>query len=495
MKIGLIPLDERPANTRYPRMIAAIGAHELYLPPADILSRFREPAVCDDLAAWLSTQAAVCDALVVSCEMLGFGGLIASRISDEPAETVITRLDVLRRIRAAHPDLTIYGFNVITRVSRHNDAAEEPLYWADYGTLLFQLSQLMHRSEMGQGVAAALRETRAAMPPDIIADFMHRRHRNHLVNRATLQLLADGVFNILVLSSDDTSPYGQPAREKRLLTRRAEILELGDRLLMYPGADEVASVLVARLLNEASRRTPSFRPVYFIPDGEDSVAPFEDGPVAKTVERQVQAAGGRLIADGPADVTLFVHPPLRPDAEWVDDYPDTTYPEQYHDDLLAGAAQIERRLARGEHVALADVAYANGASHTLMQALPTPLQLTAFGAWNTAGNSIGTVVAQACASLGGDETANRHFLVRRLVEDWGYQTIVRHDLRDHLRQTTGSSEPSGENLAQTCAWIAERLSAFLTQLNTPYRLNNVILPWKRTFEVDFELEPCDRPGM
>ena len=46
MRIGLIPLDERPANTRYPAMIAAIAGVDLVLPPTDLLSSFRTPAPC-----------------------------------------------------------------------------------------------------------------------------------------------------------------------------------------------------------------------------------------------------------------------------------------------------------------------------------------------------------------------------------------------------------------------------------------------------------------
>lgn len=492
MKIGLLPLDERPVNTRCPRMVAAVGGHELRLPPAGLLSRFRAPGDCDALAAWLAEQAAVCDALIVSCEMLGYGGLIASRVSDEPADTVIARLEALRRLRERHPALTIYGLNVIMRVSRHNSAVEEPLYWAEHGAQLYRLSQLMHRAELGQGVSAELATARAALPPEIIKDFIARRHRGNLVNRAALGLLADGVFDTLALTSDDTSPYGQPAREKRLLARRAELLDIpGERLLMYPGADEVAAALVARLLNRSAGRAPTFQPVYLFPGGGEQVAPFEDGPVAVTVERQVQAAGGRLVTDGPADVTLFVHPPLAPDAEWPGDYPDDAYPAARHADLLAGAAQIARALAQGQRAALADVAYANGASHTLMRALAQqadPLRLAAFAAWNTAGNSIGAAVAQASAALDGDDAANRRLLLHRLVEDWGYQTVARHDLRAWLRQTTGSSEPAADHLRAAADWTAARLRQFMADSGLPGRLDSVTLPWGRTFEVDFNVE-------
>lgn len=38
MRIGLLPLDERPVNTHSPRMIARMAGVELVLPPPALLS-------------------------------------------------------------------------------------------------------------------------------------------------------------------------------------------------------------------------------------------------------------------------------------------------------------------------------------------------------------------------------------------------------------------------------------------------------------------------
>ena len=74
MRVGLIPLDERPLNTRYLAMIGAIANAALVLPPPERLSSFRTPALCDALAGWLRDVAGNLDALIVSFEMLGYGG-------------------------------------------------------------------------------------------------------------------------------------------------------------------------------------------------------------------------------------------------------------------------------------------------------------------------------------------------------------------------------------------------------------------------------------
>ncbi|MBC8160698.1 MAG: DUF4127 family protein, partial [Roseiflexaceae bacterium] len=301
MKIGLLPLDERPVNTRYPAMIAALAGAEVLLPPAEFLSAQRRPADCAALADWLASVAPQLDGLIIALDMLGYGGLIAARTTNDPAASVLTRLERLREVRAAHPQLLIYGFNLITRVSNANDAVEEPTYWADYGEQFYLFSQLLDRREQGQPVGAELDQLAAAIPGAQRRDMLARRLRNHTVNLAALGLLDAGVFDLLVLSSDDTSSFGLPSREKCYLAWWAGLLGLAgadSRLLMYPGADEVGCVLLARLLNARANLTPTLTASYAPTAAAANIAAYEDGPISTTVERHVGAAGGRLVDAG-----------------------------------------------------------------------------------------------------------------------------------------------------------------------------------------------------
>src|SRR5690606_41456851 len=72
MRAGLIALDERPVNTRYPSMIADIAGVDLVQPPPAILSSRRQPADCNQLLAWLEQAAAGLDTLIVSLVWLSF---------------------------------------------------------------------------------------------------------------------------------------------------------------------------------------------------------------------------------------------------------------------------------------------------------------------------------------------------------------------------------------------------------------------------------------
>jgi Protein of unknown function (DUF4127) len=498
MKIALIPLDERPVNTRYPAMLAAcVPGVQLRLPPVEMLSRHRRAADCPALESWLASLAPELDAIIVSIEMLGYGSLIASRVSSDGVDEVLGRLAVLRRIRRAQPQLQMLGFNVITRISNHDGNAEEPDYWVRHGRPLYALSQAIDRARHGQDVAAEIAALEATVPAQLRADFLRRRARNHAVNLAVMHLLADGVLDTLVLSSDDTSPYGLPTREKRWLSEWAECLALGDRVLMYPGADEVGAALLARVLNGARGFAPRVEVAYYPDAASEHVAAYEDGPVRITVERQVRAVGGMLVPDG-GDIWLGVNAPLARREEFDPARAPRDGLER-RGALAALVAEAARRTATRQRVVIADVAYPNGSDPALTAAmLGTQLDLTAlaaYGAWNTAGNTIGVALAQACvhpphSAIPVDPHAAERALLHRYVEDWGYQRIVRAEIR---AQYPPGMEPALDDQPRVLREVETRLNAFIDALPGyagRWRIvpGSARFPWQRTFEIDFELK-------
>jgi hypothetical protein len=507
MHIGLIPLDERPVNTRYPEMIAQIGGATLHIPPREMLSVYRQPARCDDLLRWLEDIAPRLDALIVSFQTLGYGGLIASRTSQEPASSILSRLESLGKIKQRCPRLPILGFDLIMRISNANSAIEEPEYWAEEGTRFYEFSQLLDRLEQGHSVGDDLAYLRAELDPNHVRDFIQRRMRNHTVNKEGLHMLVQDDLDLLVLSSDDTSPYGLPASEKRSLHLWADRLGLSEHcsqplsgccFLMYPGADEVGSALTARVMNTASGSSPAFAVIYGVPGGDQITAPYEDGPVAITTERQVAAVGGRLVLEGKPDVWVFVNPPSPRRTEWETSFA-AAEREERQPHLQKMVEQIRQHTETGEQVIVCDVAYPNGADPLLIELLLQEVditQLAAYGAWNTAGNTIGAALAQGCAarlaSTPERQAAQQRLLLHRFLEDWGYQQVVRAETRQWLANTVGRNEPDESTIAETIAHIEAGLVRCQEQLPGLARKCHLVpgsirLPWNRLFEVDFDI--------
>lgn len=501
VRVLLIPLDERPATLRYPVLLGMIAGIELIPPPPEILGARRKPMDLRALSAWFLRESKHSDAAIVSCEALAHGGLVPSRISQDSAALAAGRLDALRTAKASNPGLQILGSAVISRVANDNHAAEEPDYWADHGRHLHAYSVTLDRHAQGAATDRDLRRDAARIPAAIRRDFHARRLRNHTVNLAAVHLAADGVFDFLAVTSDDTSPFGLPAREKRWIAGQAAALGLGEKLLLYPGADEVACALLARIVNRSGPQEVRFAVAHVAPRDARTIPPFEDVPVGESVLRQLRAAGARAVRNPLAgDTLLALNTPI-PSRGVFD--PVHAAADKLQRAGAAGrmAARLEAARKRGIHAAVADVAYANGADPVLIAALRERTDLTAlhgYAGWNTAGNTLGTVIAQAScarhASTPERRTALRAFTFHRLVEDWGYQHLVRAELRETWRARHGRTEPAPGEARSANAWIERRLTALageLPGLGAEFRVvpGSARLPWRRTFEVDFDVEP------
>jgi hypothetical protein len=522
-KIILIPLDERPVNTKYPEMLAAIAGAELRLPPVEIRGFLRIPADVDALIHWLRQASQDADVCIASCEYLGYGSLINARISDDNAAEVLARLNVLAEVGARIP---VHAFSLITRVSNADDCVEEPLYWLQWGTKFYRFARLYHRNETGdltETEQTDLASLAAELPHELVVDWLTRRLRNHAVNLAMLEMAARGQIASLLMTSDDTAPYGFPTRERDWLRGWPKLIgaPLEGRVRMYPGADEVGSALVARQINEAGRRAPKVFVDYAIGGDEEIVAPYEDRPVRETVLGQIEACGCVVVdTPGEADFVLGVVTPSPRRADWRLEFfdPDRTQRTEAYQAFLSRLASYAPT-----PIALADVAYPNGSdpvfSELLLGTHPasflgTPPEagregvkaarvdlgsLAAYGAWNTAGNTLGVVVAQASLATtpSADVEAQKRFLAHRFIEDYGYQMIVRREARADAESRWSRREPdpqSPEEQQVTCAFIERRLGEILLELQgngigegLKIAPGSVRLPWRRTFEVDFEL--------
>ncbi len=493
MRIALVPLDDRPVNTSMVADIAHIAGATVLLPPRRSLPHFRDPGDTDALAAWLvEASGAGIDGAVVSLDMLGYGGLIASRTSHETTREILGRISVLEDIHREHPSLPLGAINVFLRASNSNNASEEPAYWREYGLLLHRLGGRAHEAWLQESAGGPPAVVDPLIPAVVRQDFARRRLRNHIVNLAGLDLASTGTVSTLLLTADDTAPRSAGSAEQTLIDYWRILLGPREDVLIYPGADEVAAVMTARLLSQHHGVSPSFAVTCVEPDGLDRIAPYENTPLGTGVQRQVLAAGGRLVADTP-DTRLVVHAPSPTGGDFYGGTPEPTGQGL----IKRTVEEIESALEAGEHVALADCRFPNGGDPGLVEALRDRgvlLLLDAYGGWNTAGNALGsTVAAAAVATIGRrtgtlDPDAQQKFLLSRLVEDYGYQSRVRAEVvgdtsaQDHLR-------PASVDVAAD--QVADRLDLVLQELlgaGSGWRVGGVSFPWARAFEISLRLD-------
>jgi hypothetical protein len=546
-RVAILPMDDRPVNYDYPRYLARAAGLEVVLPPREWLGNPWRPSRHADLVAWLAQAAPEADGTIVAIDTLAYGGLIPSRTSGETTEAVLARLGVLREIKARSPGRPILASSVVMRINRSNSCEEEKPYCATYGSRLFRLSFLEHKAEMGDASAddIALRDAlRGEVPREVYEDYRRGRARNHAVNRAMLDWAAEGVFDYLLLPQDDTADYGWNVAEARRLQANIRAQRLPDRAITYPGADEVGCLLLARFVCRRANFAPRIWPRYSAVTAPTVVTAYEDRPIHEMLKAHLAPLGG-VVADSPqeSDLTLFVNAPVKVqgngDSQWLIlrglDAVRTKMPARYHpwleaffatDGFRATRREMESpsrspeefvrallaTLAAGRPAAVADVAFVNAADLVLGDLLrqhPAVTSLAAFGGWNTAGNTLGTVLAQAVIFLVAQRgpatreqrAAHLEFLFLRFLDDDLYQGRERtrclvEDLPALDIAPTMERLPA-EKAAAVESGVRTQLAAASADLRALFvasgrvsgvRVSGIHLPWQRLFEVGFDVE-------
>lgn len=503
MRVALVPLDDRPVCLQYPEMMAPLAHAEVVAPPRPALGRFTTPGDTTAIGRWLSAlDLASIDALIVSVDMLAYGGLVASRVHQVDVDAALTRLDVLRDIRRRRPDLPIYAFSVIMRLAPTADGVNEA-----WRSQLSRWADISPYASADPALAAEVSTLEGEIPADALAGYTAARARNLRVNQASLDLLADGVLTHLVLSQDDAKPRGVHVADRELLTRKIRERSLTERAVLQPGADEVAVLLLARAVLARHGIRPSMHATYSTGTARTMVAPFEDRALHETVSFHIRTAGAVESDTAAADLSLFVFASRH----------DAGVPEAFAG-AVDGAVQAGRRVVVADVDPKGDV---QGASVSFTEALlarDLPARLYGYASWNTAGNTIGIaiphgllhhvgmVLASRCSSPAWHTAAEAQvrFMLHRLVNDYAYQGVVRATVNEALRRQGRSSLWLGAHAGAVESDIRSRLAGPFDRLAATFtrgrlRLGasaqapldvrvtkvgplSLHLPWARTFE-------------
>jgi hypothetical protein len=546
LTVSLIPLDDRPVNYDYPEILARSAGFNLLRPPRDLLGNPWRSGRRGNLAGWLEEAVPQSGALVIAIDALAYGGLVPSRTSTELLEEVLARLSILRRLKARQPDLQILAFNILQRISRADSSEEENPYWANWGRRIFRLSYLDHKSSQGDaspGEQVELTALRKEIPEVYLSHYRAIRARNHALNCAMLGWLADGILDYLLIPQDDTADYGWNIAEARRLQMAIRQRGLSDRAITYPGADEIGCLLLARLACQAAGFTPRLFLHYSSIRSPEVITSYEDRPIHELVKAHLAPLNG-MLASSPQDANLelFIHAPVEKQAagelQWLawqglerlksekpglesyfssldrdENFLTTRHemqsPQRSPEEFVRSLVEA---LLNGRPVALADVACVNGADIILGDMLlryPEVAKLAGYAGWNTAGNSLGSLLAmaviRASALLGkttfDQERAHLEFLFLRFLEDYYYQGIERtramiEDLPALDFAPTLEKIPDRKVIAVT-GQISQRLLEDARRLEGLFcegsslqtaQVSNIHLPWQRLFEIGMDVK-------
>jgi Protein of unknown function (DUF4127) len=483
--IGL-PVDGRPVVRTQVQQLVALAGWELRCPEIAQLGHFRAPAHRGHLADWLRAQAPQADGWVLSIDMLVYGGLIPSRFIPDEGDALLSRLALLTELKQLKPAAPLTAFAATMRLSNNCHNEEEKTYWNPHGKDLWAWSFYSDRLDAsGDAEDQQRAEAAAARIPEAIRDdYLATRARNFRINLALLDFVQDGVIDRLVLPQDDTAAYGFNIAERRLLQTEVLLRGLQDRVLIYPGADEVMHTLsawtVAKLRGDAPLllRIRPTDPAHW----QDLHPLYEDRALPDSLQAQMQAVGALEQEQG-ADALLLVHSQGSAQGDWAMRVPLRERPG------VQPALWKELGELPELPVAVADVAYANGGDPAFVTELaghiPLP-QLIGYAGWNTASNRLGSLLAQLVLARGSwHSAANRAVLALRLAEDLQWQAVLRQRLRDALDEVR--TEPA-ELAAAAEVLMLDVGNAWLEAEGFGERIQKAWLPWQRSFEIGLDVQ-------
>ncbi|MPV35461.1 DUF4127 family protein [Georgenia subflava] len=371
-EIAVVPIDDRPFPASTPISIAEAGGHTALAPPVGMLGEFFDYGDADGVGEWWQAAASEADGSVVAVSMLAYGGLMASRVCDTDLETARARLEVLEDVKAADPDHPVYAFDVIQRLTIAPTSSYPGMYsgevrrWAE---LMDRVENLGHEDLRGE-----YEEVAASIPQEIKDDYLCARARNHEINKDMIRAAAAGTVDYLVLGQDDASEFGPHRAEKEALAALISELGVADRVKIYPGADTLGALLVAKHVVERLDVSPTVDVEWSRTPGEDWVAPYQDVPYAELVDAYVGTLGAERSDAPDADVLLMANTSGAGSLEpFVD--------------------RIHEAVARGRLVAVGDDAVAGMVDPELRDLLTPRIDVAELGAWS--GWNVGISLSQS----------------------------------------------------------------------------------------------------
>jgi len=489
-EILFIPLDDRPCCLDMMERIADLSGYTLLSPPRETLGHFTRPGDPKAVLDWLQQQNPELP-LVASVDMLSWGGLIASRHPDSDPEEAKVHFHRFCDIQEKRRGKT-FLFKTLLRTAPTQTTPEE-VDQAEQIVALSRMSFLYEKNRwtpQARSIGAALEQLKEGISPKVLQRYLDVRERNHKFD--SLVVSKANLFDALLIALDDCQTEGWNLLEKEKLMKQAS--QSGLEVDFYPGTDESAALLLARLIAPET----GIDPVWGHSHLSLTQTRYEDRPLGALLHAQIQAA---RLRQGTCGRKLFLYGRMGTQKEAVHQGRFGSTDNAVLQDFLD---QLESALDKGYSCVVADLAFANGGDLGLVEALierGLASRLTGYSAWNTAGNTLGTALANLALypddPSESEERARKVLLWERLADDAFYQSRFRFRLKKELGPGLTLAD---EELHQAHQLLSEEFHQFASELwsqlfpEEPAIPFKVKLPWGRLFEVAIEPENGDDPA-
>ena len=542
-RVLLVPLDSRPPCRQHVVDLGRIGGIDVMTPPNECMDYYSQPGDTAAMRDWLMQEAHPGDAVIISIDQLLFGGLLAAREQAAPPARQDALVAYLRAFRAAHPDVPVYAFSILPRLT-----PQDTIDGYDERRALIAYSRLVGKRAAGLAVGDdELAALRAKISDESLATYEAHFRENAELNEKLVALTKDGTLTRLVLGQDDGEPYGIPNIEKSSIQLTIDTLGLTDKqCFLTHGADEIAQTLLAAYVCEQHDYHPRITVTTTDPGAKTRVMPYMAVDCATVAEEKIRLIGGTPTSDEKdANLTLFLSANDSDEgsldmrqaavdyfARELGNVDGTAHEKSGNADETADKKSVAAHAAASSKnashpIALVDLSKHFDAAEPLLPLLmgrDIPVtRLAAYAGWNTTSNAIGTALAaatirEACKRepLTPDEARalaaeSARFLQNRILEDYFYLKADINPL-NHALKKAGYTNTADLDLEHNHRWATQMLQQKLAQQTAIYKHTKSLrapfpvpqtgeqlaiydlhtdasFPWPRTFEIYLETTP------
>lgn len=508
-KILYVPLDERACNYKYPNMLAQLTDDiQLVVPSKEMMGSFRTPANVDRLWDWILEHVGDCDFAIFSMDTLLYGNIVNSRLHHRTIEECNLYFNHLKKVKEINPTIQIHAINLIARVANYNNNSEDPIYWSTYGTRIWKYCYLLDKMDRQQATGEEMEEFKQLVheiPVDDLSDFLERRKINSYVNFMCLDFVAEGIVDHLVIPKDDTAEYGYAALTQRKIAKVIWEKKIVDKVMIYPGADEVGVVLFSRIFNLIKGYTPAIYIRYSSVNGQYIIPKYEDRPLHEGLKSQITSIGGIIVESAAESDFLFaIHSPGTKMIECSEQkHKDVTYYSYSNmNEFLNYIAYYKQKYEKP--YAIADVAFCNGSDNELMLLVEKKgilKEITSYSGWNTTQNTIGLALGliNICSYYNGfpmdsnKKLDAKKYLLTQLIESWLFEAKMFNIMQylmenkiDPYHLEDKEEEVISIVLGNLQKEIDSELNHQIDGINR-VKIKDLKLPWHRVFDIDFDL--------
>ncbi|HHW36332.1 MAG TPA: DUF4127 family protein [Bacillales bacterium] len=530
-RLLVVPLDNRPANTYYPKKVGQAGGVEVILPPQNLIHHQTASDSLDQLSAWILENSDAVDGFIISADMLTDGGLVDSRTSKQTTDGALQQLQIIKALKGKHPTKPLYVYDTIQRLAPTvlKDGNLEKYNLIRDWAITYDEVKNLNKIDL----STKLIQLETKIGSDLIDEYKQIRNRNSTINATLVDWTEQGYIDYLVLGQDDANQTGLHRKEQENLIKKIKTNNIQHKVSVFDGADEVDVILISRFLATLKNYQTSFKIHYLGVSGTEWISPFDHYTLQTNIAKHVIAAGGIIASPSQqANIEVYVNTPntLVKNNDTMQNLLSTNVEKNdaatgsINDELSQAVPEIKRQIANGKHVVFIDVEKVNQANQAYGDAIINDIGITnllSYSAFNTAGNAIGTAIGHANSRFlylekgpqtpEIDEYAAKgqvEFLLNSLSSDHIYRNKVAPKTEWYVRYIGGNAWDIGPMKKSVLFFTNEQFNKEFDLLHSKvkgskvvvskktgtantaeidnFSLQNIDMPWNRLFEVEFD---------